>query len=75
MACRRCHGLTVMDHFIDMQDDRGHLWLCVWRCVNCGDVVEPGILHNRLAGKALWARLVHRLGRRHRKAEAIPIGI
>ena len=75
MACRRCRGLTVVDHFIDMQDDGGHLWLSVWRCVNCGDVVEPGILRNRFAQKPFLARFAGRWGRRHRKAEPIAIGI
>lgn len=75
MACRRCRGLTVVDHFIDMQDDGGHLWLCAWRCVNCGEVVEPGILRNRLTGKSLLAQIVHRWGRRRRKAEPIAIGM
>jgi hypothetical protein len=74
MACRRCRGLAVVDHFIDMQDG-GHLWLRAWRCVNCGDVVEPGIIRNRLTGNSLLARLVHRVGRTHRKQEPIPIGI
>ena len=76
MACRRCHGLTVVDHFIDMQDDRGHLWLSAWWCVNCGDVVEPGIIRNRLIKKSTWAHLVDRWTRpTRRKHEAIPLGI
>ena len=74
MACRRCRGLTVVDHFIDMQDDRGHLWLSAWRCVNCGDVVEPGIISNRRAQRSFLSRLVGRLGLRHHKHEAIAIG-
>lgn len=75
MACRRCRGLTVVDHFIDMQDDRGHLWLCAWRCVNCGDVVEPGILHNRQVKRSLMGRLVDRWELAQRKPEAIAIGV
>lgn len=75
MACRRCRGLTVVDHFIDMQDDGGHLWLCVWRCVNCGDVVDPGILHNRFAKKSFMARLADRWGQTRRKPEPIAIGV
>lgn len=75
MACRRCRGLTVVDHFIDMQDDRGHLWLCAWRCVNCGDVVEPGILRNRRAKRSFMGRLVDRWALAHRKPEAIAIGV
>ena len=43
MICHRCHGLMVVDHFIDIQDGVEHQWLCGWRCVNCGVVVEPEI--------------------------------
>jgi hypothetical protein len=75
MACRRCRGLTVVDHFIDMQDDQGHLWLTAWRCVNCGDVVEPGILSNRHAHQSLMARLMGRWGRSHQRPETIAIGV
>ena len=75
MACRRCRGLTVVDHFIDMQDDGGRLWLCAWRCVNCGDVVEPWILRNQLTKKSLLGRIVDRWERRHQKPEAIAIGV
>jgi hypothetical protein len=67
--------LTVVDHFIDMQDDRGHLWLCAWRCVNCGDVVEPGILRNRLSQKSFLTRLVGKWGRPRQKHEPIAIGV
>ena len=74
MACRRCRGLTVVDHFIDMQDDRGHLWLCAWRCVNCGDVVEPGILRNQLTHKSLLGRIVDCWKRRRSRPEPIALG-
>lgn len=76
MACQRCHGLMVVDHFIDMQDDRGHLWLRGWPCVNCGEVVEPGILLHRGAPRSLLARLLARWKRTvHRKYEPIPFGV
>ncbi len=52
MPCQRCQGLMVVDHFIDMQDDRGHFWLNAWRCINCGDVVEPGIAQHKLERKS-----------------------
>ena len=55
MPCQRCQGLMVADHFIDMQDDRGHCWLNAWRCVNCGDVVEPGILRHKLEQRSRLA--------------------
>ena len=48
MNCTRCQGLMVVDHFIDLHDDTSHLWLRAWRCVNCGDVVDPAIRHNQM---------------------------
>ncbi len=49
MRCRRCHGLMVVDYLMDMEDDRGPLWLRAWRCVNCGAVEESVITRHRLA--------------------------
>jgi hypothetical protein len=75
MGCGRCRGLMVVDHFIDMQDDSGHLWLRGWRCVNCGVVVEPEILIHRGAKRSLVSRLMERWKRPARRTyEAIPIG-
>ncbi len=75
MACGRCHGFMVVDHFIDMQDDSGHLWLRGWRCVNCGDVVEPGILKHRLGWRSLFAQLLDRCRARRKHLEVIPLGV
>ena len=47
MTCSRCHGLMIVDAFIDMDDDCGQLWLGAARCVNCGEVVNLGIARNR----------------------------
>ena len=48
MKCHRCKGLMVVDHFIDMEDDSGHLWLRGWHCINCGAVEDPEIYGRRL---------------------------
>jgi len=48
MTCQRCHGLMVVDHYIDMQDDSGNLWMRAWRCVSCGDVLDSQIRSRRL---------------------------
>lgn len=63
MRCPRCKGLMVVDHFIDMEDDSGHLWLRAWRCVLCGYVADPIMARRqsrleRLAGtlSKKWAR-------------------
>ncbi len=48
MKCQRCRGLMVVDHYIDMEDDSGHLWLRAWRCITCGEVLDPKIYRHRL---------------------------
>jgi len=52
MKCQRCDGLMVVDHYIDMQDDSGHLWLRALRCVICGEVLDPRIQRHRLIQSA-----------------------
>lgn len=47
MSCRRCQGLMVFDRFLDVHGDTGHLWFRGWRCVACGNIVDPVILINR----------------------------
>ena len=37
----------TVDSFIDMEEDTGQLWLSAWRCVNCGQMTDPGIIRNR----------------------------
>jgi len=36
MPCERCHEMMAVDHFLDVHDSRGHLWISVWRCLTCG---------------------------------------
>ena len=48
MICSRCQGLMTVDSFIDMEEDTGQLWLSAWRCVNCAQVTDPGIIRNRM---------------------------
>jgi hypothetical protein len=55
----------VVDHYIDMEDDSGHLWLRAWRCITCGDVVDSQIRQRRLLlrsrlGKVLAGRAAGR---------------
>ncbi|MDE3244068.1 MAG: hypothetical protein KGO52_15260 [Nitrospirota bacterium] len=56
MECQRCDGLMVVDHYIDMEDDSGHLWLRAWRCVICGEVLDPRIYRHRLIQTSLRDR-------------------
>lgn len=47
MKCVRCRGLMVRDQFYDMLDDGGHFSFRGWRCVCCGNILDPLILKNK----------------------------
>lgn len=44
MKCARCHGLMVQYYIVDLllSDHGGR----AWRCVSCGDILDPVILVN-----------------------------
>ena len=46
-VCVRCGGLMVVEYYIDLQDDTGQIGLIAWRCMSCGEVIDPVILQNR----------------------------
>ncbi|TAJ28352.1 MAG: hypothetical protein EPO64_04795 [Nitrospirae bacterium] len=71
MKCHRCHGLMVVDHFIDMEDDSGHLWMRGWRCVTCGDVVDPKIHRHRLIQSSLRDRIAQVMARKPKKVREV----
>jgi hypothetical protein len=52
MRCERCDGLMVVDHLIDLESS-GELWLSVWRCANCGNVVDTQIRRYRVQQPAV----------------------
>jgi hypothetical protein len=74
MTCVRCQGLMIVDSFIDMEEDTGQLWLSAWRCLNCGQVHDPGLIRNRLEPRSVAVAGVRRLRSRPRLASA-PIAI
>ena len=47
MHCRRCHGLMVRDRFFDSDEEGGLLTFWGWRCICCGEIIDPVILANR----------------------------
>jgi hypothetical protein len=53
MNCPRCRGLLVLDTFYDLRDDTGHLSFNGWRCVCCGNVLDPLIVRNQRVGMKL----------------------
>ena len=75
MNCRRCNGLMVVDHFIDMGDGSGCLWMRGWRCMNCGEVEDPEIYRHRLIQSSLRDRLakVGAQKRAKRSREVVPL--
>ena len=52
MTCPRCKGVMVQDIFEDLHDDTGVLFFQGWRCVTCGEVLDPVIASNREARPA-----------------------
>ncbi len=49
MVCRRCKGVMVPDIFEDIIDDTGSRSFRGWRCITCGEVLDPVIARNRAA--------------------------
>lgn len=47
MTCFRCNGCMVEDFLLDMEDSSGPMWLHAKRCMNCGNVAEKVLEHNR----------------------------
>lgn len=71
MQCKRCHGRMVTDYFIDMENS-GDLWMPGWRCLVCGEVVDPLILKHRLA-QTKSPEIVEARTRQGRKPD--PVGL
>lgn len=47
MRCSRCQGCMIEDYLLDMEDSSGPMWLQAWRCMNCGNVFDSVLQHNR----------------------------
>lgn len=45
--CGRCSGLMVLEHCTDLLELSGDIDFLAFRCLQCGDVVDPVILRNR----------------------------
>ena len=48
MRCTKCEGLMVTDHLIDIRESMIPMWMVGWRCVACGNIVDPLILRHRM---------------------------
>ena len=47
MTCTRCQGCMTKDHFIDLMESSESMWMAGWRCLNCGNVLDPVTERNR----------------------------
>ena len=47
MTCTRCHGCMAKDYFLDLMESAESMWLAGWRCLNCGNVLDPVMERNR----------------------------
>lgn len=63
MKCSRCHGLMVRDHLLDIKETMGPMWIHGWRCVACGNIVDPLIEKHRAERAAVAPKPV-----------AVPVG-
>ena len=46
-GCPRCHNLMVEETFVDLQAESGGGSFMGWRCIICGEILDPIILPNR----------------------------
>lgn len=47
MKCPKCQGMMVQDLLYDVFESTGHLPSEAWRCISCGNVIDPVVLRNR----------------------------
>ena len=47
MTCTRCQGYMAKDHFLDLMESAEDMWVAGWRCLNCGNVLDPVMERNR----------------------------
>jgi len=71
MECTRCDGLMVADNLIDIQESSIQMWMKGWRCLSCGNIVDPLILQHRMIQQAGAVRLLEREADRPRLHHAL----
>ena len=52
MGCPRCQGLMVADECVDSESS-AEISIVAWRCLSCGERLDPVILKNRSAPPVL----------------------
>jgi hypothetical protein len=58
MQCARCRGFMVADSLIDMLESSIPMWMKGWRCVSCGNIVDPIIQKHRMIQQSGASRLL-----------------
>lgn len=46
--CPRCLGLMTKAFLADLEDDTGQFGFWALRCMQCGEIIDPVILRNRV---------------------------
>lgn len=49
LRCHRCEGLMAREFILDLQDETGNNGFWGFRCLQCGEILDPLILQNRYA--------------------------
>ena len=65
MVCLRCDGLMRREVFIDFAGSDGSFE--GWRCLVCGEIVDPEIYRHRLIQSSLRDRLAKVVAQRRAK--------
>lgn len=67
MNCPRCKGVMALERFCDIYDETGQLCFMGWRCITCGEVIDPVIVRNRQHRQRVKAPPRSKARRRHRQ--------
>jgi len=54
--CHRCGGLMVGEFCMDLLNSTGEIEFTAFRCVQCGEVIDPVVLMNRGLQRSSAAR-------------------
>ncbi|MBI3804385.1 MAG: hypothetical protein HY282_11560 [Nitrospirae bacterium] len=47
MECPRCKSVMIEERFQDLADDTGVIHFFGYRCLSCGEILDPVIAYNR----------------------------
>ena len=47
IPCPRCQGLMSPEWCVNLNYDAGEMEILTWRCLQCGELIDPVILANR----------------------------